>query len=67
MRRLSALLLACCAWFSAPLLLSADAVSPTAPGALLLEIDGAIGPATSHYISQELKRAANGTSSGSFS
>ena len=58
MRRLAAWVLGCCASISAPLLLGADAVSPTAPGALLLEIDGPIGPATSHYISQGLKRAA---------
>jgi len=58
MRRLAAWVLGCCASISAPLLLGADAAPPTAPGALLLEINGPIGPATSHYISQGLKRAA---------
>jgi membrane-bound serine protease (ClpP class) len=62
MRRLSVLLLACCAGLGARLVLSADpaptAASPAARAALLLEIDGPIGPATSHYISQGLKRAA---------
>jgi membrane-bound serine protease (ClpP class) len=58
MRRLTAWVLGCCALFSAALEPSADAVTPKAPGALLLEIDGPIGPATSHYISQGLKRAA---------
>jgi membrane-bound serine protease (ClpP class) len=66
MRRLSVLLLACCAGLGAQLVLSADPAPTEAPAAapaaarvaLRLEIDGPIGPATSHYISQGLKRAA---------
>jgi len=58
MRRILALLFACCAWLPVQLVLSADPAPPAARIALLLEIDGPIGPATSHYISQGLKRAA---------
>lgn len=59
MRRASLLLLlVVCAWLPAQLVLSDDPAPLVAPNALLLEINGAIGPATSHYISQGLKRAS---------
>lgn len=59
MRRVWLLLLAL-AWLPAHLVLSADPADPAAQAtkvALLLEINGPIGPATSHYVSQGLKRA----------
>ncbi len=63
MRRLS-LLLFPFVWLPAQLVLSADPPpQEAARSALLLEIDGPIGPATSHYISQGLKRAAESGSS----
>ena len=58
MRRASLLLLVVCAWLPAQLVLSDDPAPLVVPNALLLEINGAIGPATSHYISQGLKRAS---------
>lgn len=58
MRRASLLLFVICAWLPAQLVLSDDPAPLVAPNALLLELNGAIGPATSHYISQGLKRAS---------
>jgi membrane-bound serine protease (ClpP class) len=55
-------------WLPARLVLGEDPAPATAPKpesstALLLQINGAIGPAISHYISQGIKRAAeNGNS-----